>query len=141
MSIQGFIFLVKDAVLGYTIPTMQPELYPLKLYVTRFSVAVPLGASILLNLAMWGWLLWRVPYGESQIFLHYNVLFGVDFIGAWWKIFFIPLLGLVIALFNGAMGWVLFNRDKFIAQLFNGVGLVAQLLLFISSFLLSLLNA
>lgn len=120
---------------------MQPELYPLKLYATRLSIAIPLGISALLNLLMWAWLIWRVPYGESQVFLHYNVLFGVDYIGQWWKMFFLPLMGIVIIMFNGAMGWVFFNRDKFIAHVFNGVSLIAQIFLLISSTLLTLLNA
>jgi len=116
------------------------DIYPLKLYIQNISLAILLGLSLVLNLLTWVWLWVQIPRDESQLFLHYNVLFGVDNIGDSWHIFYVPLIGLIILMLNTVLGWVLFKKDKFIAQLLSFVSLVCQIYLFISAVLLVFLN-
>lgn len=64
-------------------------------------VKIFLGFSVLINILVW--LIARfikVSTGTNQIALHYNVDFGIDFYGNAVKIFIIPVLGLIIILFN-----------------------------------------
>jgi len=99
-----------------------------------------LSLSLFLNLATWIWLLWQIGPTPEPIFLHYNILFGVDLVGPWWKVLYLPITGIIILLVNGTLGWLLFGRDKFIAQFLNAVTVLCQIFLFITAALLVFLN-
>lgn len=114
--------------------------YPIKLYIKNPGVAIMLGVSLALNIGSWVWLLWQIGPREELIFLHYNILFGVDLIGPWYRILFIPIFGFGIILANTLLGWVLFNKDKFAAQLLHVVSVFCQVLLLIGSAILVFLN-
>ncbi len=119
---------------------MSEKIYPLKLYLQQKTIIILLGSSFVLNVFSWLWLLIRIRPQKELIFLHYNILFGVDLIGEWWKVFYIPLVGLIIIFANALLGWLFFNSDKFIARLLNFVSLFCQIFLVIVSALLIFLN-
>ena len=105
------------------------SLYPIKMYVKyRASWTLILLAAII-NFATWVWIVWQIRPQTEPIFLHYNILFGVDFIGAWWKVYSIPLTGLVILIANFLIGWILFNKDKFVSLVVNAVSVLCQIFL------------
>lgn len=114
--------------------------YPLKLFVTRPAVLSAGAASLALNIALWIALFFMFPFRDSQIFLHYTVLFGVDYIDAGWKIFGIPLFGLLVILVNFTLGWLLFSKDRFAAYLLGAGAVLAQVFLCLTSLLLIFLN-
>lgn len=115
-------------------------LYPIKLYFKYLPNLITLSLSLLLNILLWIWLLWKINPGPDPVFLHYNILFGVDFIGEWWQVLFLPLAGLLIFLINGIIAWMLFSKDKFISLLLNAVSLLCQMIIFIAGALLVFLN-
>lgn len=115
-------------------------LYPIKLYFKHLPNFIILLISLVLNLANWFWLLWRIRPQTEQIFLHYNILFGVDYIGEWWRVLFLPISGLIILLINAVIGWYYFNQNKFVAYLLNFTGLLCQIFLLIASAILIFLN-
>lgn len=119
---------------------MPEKLYPLKLYFRHAPNAVALIGSLLLNAITWAYLLWNIRPQEDLIFLHYTILFGVDFFGPWWKIIYLPLGGLAIILVNTVLGWVLFARDAFANYVLLAVCLLSQCLLLVAGVLLVLLN-
>lgn len=119
---------------------MSFDFYPLKLYLTRLSIGIPTGVALLANASMWLWLLFEIPHTEEQVFLHYTILFGVDYSGPGWKIFAFPLIGLFIILINTLIGWMLFNRDKFISHLLSVVSIFCQMFLLIATYLLIAIN-
>jgi hypothetical protein len=114
--------------------------YPIKLYIKNLPNLIMLGSSLILNIAVWFWLFWQIRPQEEQIFLHYNILFGVDLVGSWWRIVFVPLSGLLIIIVNAILGWVLFRKDKFASQLLNATSVVCQIFLLIVASLLVFLN-
>jgi len=65
----------------------------------------------------WWWILARGRFGGESFFLHYNIIFGVDLVGEWWRVFFLPLGGLLVIAVNLAMGIFLYNSDKFFSRL------------------------
>ena len=115
-------------------------MYPIKLYFKHLPHLIMLPLGLLLNLASWVWLLWQIKPQPDPIFLHYNVLFGVDFIGEWWKVLYLPIVGLFIFLLNGILAWVLFSKDKFVAELLNFVSVFCQVIILIAAALLVFLN-
>lgn len=114
--------------------------YPLKLYLTHVPNTLMMGVSLLINIGMWGWLLWYIRPGSGQIFLHYNVLFGVDLIGPWYHVLTIPTIGACVIGVNGALGWFFFGKDKFIAYLMNAITVITHIFLLIAALLLVFLN-
>lgn len=114
--------------------------YPLKLYIQKRQNLMLFGGTIVLNAASWIWLATHIHPHLGQVFLHYNILFGVDLVGPWYAVYTLPLAGLCIFLLNGMLGWVLFKQDAFAAYLLNTIALVVNTLLLVSSALLVFLN-
>ena len=119
---------------------MSKSTYPIKLYLKYRPNLVMLTLGILINLFTWGWIMFQIRPQEELIFLHYNILFGVDYVGEWWKVFYLPLVGLFIFITNFVVGWVLFHKDKFVSIILNAVSLIAQVFLLVASALLVFLN-
>ena len=120
---------------------MSNPTYPIKLYLKNRFNFIALVLSVSLNLANWLWLITQIRPQAELIFLHYNILFGVDYVGEWWKVYYVPLTGLIIILINFIVGWFLFNKDKFVAILLNIASILSQAFLFIAAALLVFLNA
>ena len=94
----------------------------------------------MLNLVTWAWLLWQIRPQSEALFLHYNILFGVDSIGDWFEILYLPLSGAFILSSNAAAGWLLFSRDKYLAHFLNATAVICQVCLLMAALLLVALN-
>lgn len=68
------------------------------------------------QLFMWGYGAFFIHPTTDQIFLHYNVVFGVDLIGEWWKVFAAPVGGLAIFLINFLLSWYCYGQDKIMSR-------------------------
>ncbi len=119
---------------------MSKNLYPIKLYLKYKPNLIFVLSSFIVNVATWLWLLWHIGPREDHIFLHYNVLFGVDLIGPWQHMLYLPGLGLLILLVNALVGWLFFRDDKFVSTIFNGISLICQLVILVVAQLIILLN-
>src|SRR3989338_10640847 len=100
---------------------MGKHTYPIKLYFKYRLNLVMFILSFLINLSNWIWVVLKIRPQKDLIFLHYNILFGVDYIGPWWQIIFLPLTGLLILLLNALIGWLLYHKYPFISQILNAV--------------------
>lgn len=115
-------------------------MYPIRLFLKHLPNAILLGLSIALNLFSWGWLLWYIRPQQSPIFLHYNVLFGVDLTGFWYEVFFLPLAGLMIIIVNTILAWILYKKDRFAGYVLLWTAVFCQFLIAVVSGLLVFLN-
>jgi len=116
------------------------KIYPIKLYLKNLFNLITLILSLAINILSWLWLIFQIKPQQEDIFLHYNILFGVDYLGSWWKVFYLPIFGLLILITNNLIGWLLFGKDKFIAQILNAVNLFCQIFIFLAVALLVFLN-
>ena len=66
---------------------------------------------------------------QDLIYLHYNVIFGVDLIGSAKKVFIMPLLGLIIILINSVLIFFIYKQEKFIIHLLLSAALLSNLFL------------
>lgn len=119
---------------------MKWDYYPLKLYIKKLSVGGFFGIGLIVNIAIWLMLWLQIPRTEEHIFLHYNILFGIDLIGPATHVFFVPLAGLVILVVNFVAGIFLYNKDKFTAQLLAFAAAFVHIFLIIAASLLVFLN-
>lgn len=77
----------------------------------------------------------------EPIFLHYTTYLGVDFVGAWYLVYGIPLGSLIVSALNFGLAFVLARTDKVLSYLLPSWTLVLLVLLTIQSVLLTRLNA
>ncbi|MBD3311399.1 MAG: hypothetical protein GF349_02805 [Candidatus Magasanikbacteria bacterium] len=119
---------------------MLKDVYPIKLFLTVKANIIMISFSIVINILTWLWLFLQIRPREDYIFLHYNILFGVDYIGDWWKIVYVPATGIIILFANIIAAWFLYKKDKFASYLILAACLYSQIFLFIAASLLVFLN-
>ncbi len=86
---------------------------------------------------------WRILpliQGQSSVPLHYNVNFGVDNIGEWWRVFTAPAVGLLFALVNALGAHILWKREKMLSYVIVGSTLLLELILAAAMIFIVLLN-
>lgn len=71
-------------------------------------------------------------YGKTATPLHYNIHIGVDTVGPWWRIYLVPMIGLVSILINLGVARSTWDKDELLARVAAAVTLVVQLLLFVA---------
>ncbi len=119
---------------------MKEKIFPLSLYLKHKPNFVLVISSFVINIITWILLMINIKPQEDQIFLHYNALFGVDLIGPWYKVFYLPLSGILILLVNVIIGLMLFRKAKAIGYISGAVSLILQVVILIAAHLLILLN-
>lgn len=89
--------------------------------------------SLLLNLCIWIILYIKLKPSDYPIPLHFNVYFGIDVIDKWSYAFVIPGLGLFLSLLNFFISYLVFKRAKFLSYFLNINSNFVQILLFLGS--------
>lgn len=93
------------------------------------------------NLANWLLLKLLIQPVDFPIILHYNVYFGVDLKGNYWKVFSIPLIGLFLFFINIALAIYIYRREERIASyLLLIAALMIQINLIVYSLSIILIN-
>ena len=88
--------------------------------------------SIFLNLILWVLLylnFWPLRETRDILPLHYNIYFGIDFVGEWYKIFIIPTAGAFFIMINFLIADIVYLRDKVVSYFLTGAGLFIQIIL------------
>ena len=91
--------------------------YLLKVFFKDPWVLIPLVVTAVSQLFMWPYFFYELGSGRDILFLHYNIIFGVDLVGEWWRMLFLPLGGLVIFLVNYSLALLFYNTDKTAARI------------------------
>lgn len=90
--------------------------------------------------AMWGVSLWRFQPQAEPIFFHYNVYFGVDWIGMWYLGYLIPSSALLIVILNGLFIRHIRLKNTALAHIIVIWTSVALIFLTVNQFIVLLLN-
>ena len=93
----------------------------------RLGLAL-LGAALLALLALIGLLAFKYPTLPHLVPLHFDAAGKPDRLGPRANIFTIPLIGLLVFLFNGALGWVVHHRERVASYLLWGGAVLVQIL-------------
>jgi len=97
--------------------------------------------SILLNIFIWIFLIQNQKESNYPIILHYNLFFGVDYLGNYEKIYLIPLSGFFIIVINSILGHLLYLKEKLAAYFLVFIIFIVQLFLLIDSYLIIKINS
>ncbi|MGD8626317.1 MAG: PH domain-containing protein [Anaerolineae bacterium] len=93
-----------------------------------------LGAAVVINLALFGYLSARFPGLDFQLPLHFNRLGRADRIGTKMELFALPIIGAIILGANLALGLILYRRERAGSYLLWGSAAAAQMLFWLATF-------
>lgn len=85
--------------------------------------------AILVNIGLWIALFSTVVPTDLPIILHYNIYFGVDAIGNWKSLFFMPTLAIALLFLNLTLSRFFYYKERLVSYLFAGMALVLQFLM------------
>lgn len=114
--------------------------FPLKLFLKDRWIWAGMAAAFFLNLASWFYLGLGIKTTVESVFLHYTINFGVDLAGPWSEIFFLPILGLFLAILNFSLAYFLYAGSRNLSRLILTGTVLLEFFLLIESFLLVFLN-
>ncbi len=103
-------------------------------------VFINLGLTLTFNFLGWFFLYWRVQPTTDFLALHYNLYFGVDMVGEWWRVFYLPLVSLLCALINIFLAKVLYRQTRLLSYFLMTATSSISIIIFVGSYLLILLN-
>jgi len=107
-----------------------------KPYWRQKEVKSILVTSAIVNLTMWGYLYAYRIESDYPVILHYNLFFGVDFLGAYNMVFLLPFIGAIIFLLNALLGQFFFKIERLASYILTLNILIVQIFLMISSYLI-----
>lgn len=97
--------------------------------------------SVISNLSIWIYLLNNRIGGNIPIILHYNLLFGLDYLGNYSKVFLLPAVGSIILIFNTSLGYYTYSREKLASYFLQFNALTIQIFLFFAGYLIIRVNS
>jgi len=96
--------------------------------------------SLFLNVFIWIYLLIAIKFTVEPIPLHYNIYYGIDLIGNWYKIFYIPFFGLLIIFINFIFSSIIYGREKIISYFLTAITIFSQAILLLAAIFTSFQN-
>ncbi len=106
----------------------------------NFRIFIPIALGLLFNIVLWALTIGKFGYSQDPIPLHFNIVYGIDYIGASYNIYQIPLLGLIILLLNFWLARVLNRREKLLSHFLLIAGALTNAILLIADIALIILN-
>ena len=104
------------------------------------TIGIGLLVAMIINLGAWVVLYLYIKPSLDPIYLHYNIYFGIDLIGEWYKIYIIPLSGLLIILVNYLAGVILYPSNRVLSKLVVLFAVPVNIFLTLASVLLAFIN-
>lgn len=101
---------------------------------TDYTAWVLIGAAILINVGLFGYLCARFPSLDFQLPLHFNTLGMVDRIGTKMELFTLPIIGLIVLGGNLVLGMGLYLRERAGSYLLWGAAAAVQALFWLAAF-------
>jgi hypothetical protein len=102
--------------------------------------SVGLGISLLINIIHWSILYFKIKPDLDNVLLHYNVVYGADFIGKSMYLYWIPLLAFILLIVNIGLAISFYHKEKLASHFISIASIAVQLVFFAATFILILVN-
>lgn len=112
----------------------------IKDYFGDFWIRRILIAALALNAALFLFLYFFIRQTNLPVTLHYNVYWGVDYLGGARQLLLVPLIGLIILVLNSILGADFWQKNKLLAYFFPAAAFAVQIFLFLAGISLYLIN-
>jgi hypothetical protein len=98
-------------------------------YIKDKMILSLVAGSLATNGLLW-WLLYSKFRNQTEFIpLHYNIYFGIDLYGPWYRILLMPLSGTGIFFINLVLSIIIYKPAKPIAYILLGITVILELLL------------
>ncbi|MBU4315416.1 hypothetical protein KJ673_03350 [Patescibacteria group bacterium] len=77
---------------------------------------------------------------KTAVPLHYNIHFGVDLFGAWWRVLMPSMVGLAILIINSVLAVIYWRADRMLSYCVLIIMPVLGIFLILASVFITLLN-
>lgn len=88
--------------------------------------------ALLINMSVWFFMFFKKPANNFALPLHYDVYQGVDVIDVWSKLYYLPILGLMLIVVNYILSALISPKDVMITYFLNIASVVIQIILFVA---------
>lgn len=109
----------------------------LKEFLRNKNIILILVIGLTVNLLNLIYLFLKVKPSVEPIPLHYNIYFGIDLIGPWYKVFINPAVGLIIYFINTIISFIIYKRAKLMTYLLTSLNIFVSLILIAASWLMT----
>jgi hypothetical protein len=99
-----------------------------------------LGSAALLNIIHWALIYFKLGRANGSILLHYNVVYGPDFVDQARYSYFIPLTAFGLFVINIFVSRIFYRKEKLAAYFLNFSSIAIQLVFLAASVILILIN-
>lgn len=114
--------------------------YSPKLYIRDWWIFGSAAGVLISQIFIWWYIFANITPGPDQFFLHYNITFGVDLAGEWWKLLYLPLSGLIVFIANYFLSFYFYGLEKLLSRLLALTAGVFHIFLLIAAVLIVNLN-
>jgi len=99
-----------------------------------------IGSSLVLNIGLFLFFYFFIKQNNIPIVLHYNVNWGVDYLGEVKSVFTLPIVGMIIFLLNGVLALKLWGENRTLSYFLTATTFLVQFFLVVSGIALYLIN-
>ncbi len=96
--------------------------------------------SCLVNVSLWMFLFKNQKSSELPVILHYNLFFGVDYLGGYNEIYLIPIVGVIVIIINTILGYLLYERERLASYFLTFNIFIVQSFLLLAGYLIVEIN-
>lgn len=97
--------------------------------------------SAILNIILWLVLAGKFGWSGEKVPLHFNVVYGIDYLASTRHVYQIPLTGLFLLAVNTLLAAMIYSREKFFSYFLSFGSVAIQLILITAGMALVVLNA
>lgn len=103
-------------------------------------IFVSLVFAIVFNIILWVLLAGKFGVNDERVALHFNVVYGIDFLGSSRNVYELPAAGLVILIVNTFLGGWVYERQKLFTYFLFFGSFFIQIIILMSAAALIFLN-
>jgi hypothetical protein len=111
----------------------RPSFLGWEIWRDRLALALLVGGSLAL-LVLVGWLSLRFPSLPPLVPLHFDAAGNPDRMGPRVQVFITPFIGLLVLVFNGALGGLAYRYERMMSYLLWGGAVLVQILVWVATF-------
>lgn len=112
----------------------------LKSFVSDRLIFFSLAISSLINIIQWSVIYIKLRPGNTNILLHYNVIYGTDLVDKGYYAYAIPGIALGFLIFNVIVAYYFYQREKLSSYFLTAANVPVQLIFFTAVIVLVMAN-
>jgi len=111
-----------------------------KFYLSDRLVKINLFFCFSINAVIWLILTSQIKNLTDSVILHYNVYFGIDLLGSWYQLFWLPAIGVAIIFTNFLFASLFLHKERILSYFLVFGSSLAQVIILLASLSIIFIN-